>query len=340
MNRKRIPTNSCFAFWTIFQSLLVVVVALLFFTPSSLNAWQDVSLAPQAQELSITEIGAWKTKQFQRLKAKIAEATNATDRKELTAQKDWLSNWQPGRMSPTPLTPKKEDTREKRSEPILKTPHVEKLHAIIDQSEKSDRAKFLELDKLASRFPKDIGLKLAFLHWMDDDSTRRKQFLDEIEQLIARLEAHFRLSVADRKSQPVYTDKPPANRERQIYEFILYRRVRALAYRELPDVVAKEPIVDQAALNEKLEAAFESLIEIAGSGRPEFILIEVRMHRRAKRFGMALSLLEKYGHSISPKWYLKKRRDLLKELHWIPPWREAAEIYESRYPELEPLIVN
>ena len=113
----------------------------------------------------------------------------------------------------------------------------------------------------------------------------------------------------------------------------MYRRGRALAYRELPDVVKQEPIDNPEQLNQEIIAVYRDLIAFAGEGRPEFILLEIRILRRSKSFGNALCLLEKYGSVIKPQWYLKKRRDLLKELEWEIPYAEAAKIYANEFPE-------
>jgi hypothetical protein len=106
-----------------------------------------------------------------------------------------------------------------------------------------------------------------------------------------------------------------------------------LAYRELPDVVRQTPIDDPERLNQEIESAYQDLIARVGTGRSEFILLEIRMLRRAKFYGQALALVEKYGSVIQPRWYLKKRRDLLKELQWDFPSAEAAKIYANEFPD-------
>jgi len=106
-----------------------------------------------------------------------------------------------------------------------------------------------------------------------------------------------------------------------------YRLGRALAYRELPSVRERWPISDPDHYQEQLLTAYQRLLDQTKQVRPEFILLEDRILRRSGKKGRALELLEAYRESIEPKWYLKKRRDLLKELGWEPPYKEAARIY-------------
>ncbi|WP_246109617.1 hypothetical protein [Roseimaritima multifibrata] len=112
-----------------------------------------------------------------------------------------------------------------------------------------------------------------------------------------------------------------------VLAYTRYRLGRALAYRELPSVRERWPISNPMRYEEQLSAAYERLIAQTNEVRPEFILLEDRMLRRAGKKGRALELLEANRRSIEPKWYLKKRRDMLQELGWEPPYKEAAKLY-------------
>lgn len=95
----------------------------------------------------------------------------------------------------------------------------------------------------------------------------------------------------------------------------LYRKGRALGYRELPDVVARTPVENPAQLDRDFEATFarlQSLVDVTG---PKYVLLAVRRERRRGFHGEALDLLEGYRQNhLQPDWYHKKRSDLLSEL--------------------------
>ncbi|WP_236696085.1 hypothetical protein [Rhodopirellula islandica] len=153
----------------------------------------------------------------------------------------------------------------------------------------------------------------------DTDDDRKDNLRATIElasQLEATLAAHL---PADSQSLTTPTSWALA--------FTRYRLGRALAYRELPEVRERWPIADPDQYQAQLVAAFERLTEQTKGDRHEFILLQDRMFRRSGKKGRALELLEANRHSIEPKWYLKKRRDLLQELGWDPPYREAAQRY-------------
>ena len=100
-----------------------------------------------------------------------------------------------------------------------------------------------------------------------------------------------------------------------------------MAYRELPVVRERWPISNPDHYQEQLAAVYQRLTNQTNRSRPEFILLEDRMLRRSGKKGRALELLEANRQSIEPKWYLKKRRDLLQELGWEPAYQEAARLY-------------
>ena len=277
------------------------------------------------QELSADD---WKTQTIGKLTKRAQSESNALARKELESQLGWLRGWQPGKMSaeptPNPRLP------EKRVEPQLKSPHLNALRNKLKELD-ADQARRLVLE--CSENPKsDLAVLQACLQWMDNTPPRRKQHLDAIDSLTTRMANRVISELGAMSGNDSATHLRFKELDRLI-GFLRYRRVRALAYRELPDVVSVRPIKDQERLNQQIDEAFNDLINDAGSGRIEFVLIEVRLHRRSGNYGLALALLEKSGPGILPKWYQKKRRDLLKELNWNGPYREAAKIYEQNFPD-------
>ena len=273
---------------------------------------------------------AWKAATLRVIDRQLGKSElKETDRLELRSQKRWLTRWNPGTLSESANPKNASEVPTKRSEAMLNSSLINRLREIEKTGTgMAEQDKFARMSEFATDHPNDFGLQQALIHWADNDPKRRKQFLDQIESLT--------LQLSNQIAQQL-NSKPPKSAEMEalnnVLHFMLYRHVRCLAYRELPDVVAKKPIDDQKVHDEKIDSAFEKLVREAGAGRPEFILIEIRMLRRAKKFGQALERLEAYGASISSRWYLKKRRDLLKELGWDPPWKIAAGIYSRKFPD-------
>ena len=106
---------------------------------------------------------------------------------------------------------------------------------------------------------------------------------------------------------------------------LLYRRGRALAYQELSDVVARQPIDDVQALDRAFEENFAQLAGLVDTTSRQFFLLHVRRERRKGRFAMALRLLDRHRREGPWTWlWEKKRRDLLGELGWEHARRRAA----------------
>ena len=134
-----------------------------------------------------------------------------------------------------------------------------------------------------------------------DEPTLRKQHLSEIvtlaDELIPQLERQH-------GADSIQLADP------------LYRKGRALAYRELPDVVARDPISNPSKLNRDFEATFQRLQNLVDVTQPQFVLLAVRRERRRGYYGAALDLLDIYRRNHPhPDWYHKKRSDLLRELN-------------------------
>ena len=271
------------------------------------------------------EIRSWRQHTLDLIEQQIPRDTTGVDRaladnlREPGARYDWLSGWNPGKM--TTQSTNDAPLPEKRTEPVMESAVATSLRASWPGG--TDAEIFQVLKGEVSRNCCDPAVIQLYLHWLDGPPARRKRFLAEIESVARHLICLL--------EQSLLSD--PDEQIRLVLEFTRYRRARALVYRELPDVVASQPIVDQALLDQQIQSAFTDLIRESGRGRSEFILLEIRMHRRAGNYGLALQLLEKYGRAILPKWYQKKRRDLLRELNWQPPAREAAAIFAENYPD-------
>jgi hypothetical protein len=163
------------------------------------------------------------------------------------------------------------------------------------------------------------GLTKSHLHAVDTDDERKANLRTIIKRAV---EFEKVLSV----QLPSDSQKLPSQTG-WVLAFTRYRLGRALAYRELPVVKRRWPISEPDEYQQQLTAVFKRLTDQSVQTRPEFILLHDRMLRRSGNKGQALELLELHKRSIKPKWYLKKRRDLLQELGWGPPHQEAARLY-------------
>lgn len=295
-----------------------LTLCLLFLLTGGTNGTSCVAQQVTSHQTQQESGVAWREQERKRLNSQLSGLPLDSDkRRELAARESWLRHWQPGRMSKTPSRANTELPIH-RAEPILTSPAAKQARQQI--SEMDDEHRLHRWLKEQTQGSSDRALWQTRLHWLDE-LARRKQHLDEIERVARHLISELESSeTADEDA-------------RLLLQYCWYRLARSLAYRELPDVVSVRPIKDQDKLNALLQEAFDRLQQLAGQGRPEFVLLEIRMLRRAGEQGRALERVELYGNRIPNKWFLKKRRDLIRELGWALPANEAAAIFEREFPE-------
>ncbi|MFG0263098.1 MAG: hypothetical protein ACF788_11965 [Novipirellula sp. JB048] len=239
----------------------------------------------------------WRKQRLATLAERIQKADSDDERLEYVARESWLRRWKPGQMSPA--------AKEAPAELVLvEEPRLETL----SRPGRIDPNVWQQMITLQRR-----------LHSVDNDAQRK----ENVRTTIGLAQQLEQLLCDQFPSAPRQLTSPTA----WVLAYTRYRLGRALAYRELPSVRAGWPITDPDRYEAQLTAAYQRLIDQAGRDRPEFILLPDRMLRRAGKRGLALELLEVSQQSIDPRWYLKKRRDLLQELGWDPPYQEAARLY-------------
>ncbi len=283
-------------------------------------------LSPQAHgQLTILSKGnqqsKWRETQLALLNEQLADPQFTGDMKlELAAQVKWLSAWQPGKLSQEPLW-----ASEKKFD-ILAEPAIDPEERVGELRERllgkgaMPTAKDTrELQGLLAKFPDDVGVRQLHLHWLDQ-LQYRKTYPVEIS------EAAFKLT-------GLLDALPDSNETELAFLFSLYRQGRALAYRELPDVLEKLPLADPAQNQLDLVGIHRQIKSIVKEDRPEFILLDIRMLRSDQWNGRALALLENMGSQLNQRWFLKKRRELLADLHWTGPAKEADAIYAGLFPD-------
>ncbi|TWT65025.1 hypothetical protein [Allorhodopirellula solitaria] len=93
-----------------------------------------------------------------------------------------------------------------------------------------------------------------------------------------------------------------------------YRLTRAIGYRELPELVAEQPIVDQAAQDEAYEAALFQLCGLVEIKDPRFVLTLRRYHHRRDEPIKAYRVLRRHAYEgPATAWYFKKERDAFEQ---------------------------
>ena len=281
-----------------------------------LNRWRgwivvlalaSLAIASTAAEPNETDAKNWRSQQLATLADQIQNADSDDERLEYVARQSWLRRWKPGRMSPTPAdvsVDSEQSGAERAESELIEEPLLETL------------VKPAEIEPNVWLQMIDLQTRLLSV----DNDEQRKENLQTTIGLAKQLEQ-------------VLSDQFPAESQQLttptawVVAYTRYRLGRALAYRELPTVSERWPISNPDEYEEQLTAAYQRLVKQANRDRPEFILLQDRMLRRADKKGQALELLEASQQSIDPKWYLKKRRDLLQELGWDPAYQEAARLY-------------
>ncbi|MEO9932960.1 hypothetical protein [Rhodopirellula bahusiensis] len=250
-----------------------------------------------ADEPNLIDAKRWRSGQLVAIAAKVDEAESKDERLEYEARQAWLRRWEPGKMPSAPVGAP--DESRLVEEPLLKN---------------LERPKSVDVDTWRSM----VALQERLVSVDTDDE--RKKHLKTTIKLAGRLEAELveQLS-SDERSLETSVD--------WVLAYTRYRLGRALAYRELPEVREAWPISDPERYESELQAIYQRLMEQTNGDRREFILLQDRMFRRSGKKGRALELLEANRNAIEPKWYLKKRRDLLQELGWDRPSQEAARLY-------------
>ncbi|MCR9291961.1 MAG: hypothetical protein NXI32_04530 [bacterium] len=294
-------------------------------------AFCNATAKGQLSVLSVEDTGEkWREAQLAAIEEQLSTlgssaASGATSEMELElkAQRKWLESWQPKQLSTDPLWEAGARPGPLGAEPIIDPNGTaaslrrKLLGAGAQPTARDTKA----LRAALAEQPDDLGLRQLHLHWIDQRQYR-KQYADAIAESAQYLEQQL---------QQIEDDDDKIGLARA---YCLYRLGRALIYRGLPEVVSESPLPDPEQHQARLLAAYTQLRQLLGSQiRSEFVLLDIRMLRHDGWYGRALGLLETYGDTVDPQWLLKKRRDLLRELGWQAPAREAAAVYAQEYPE-------
>lgn len=266
----------------------------------------------------------WRSSQLNSLQQQLADPEVADVLKsELQSQLKWLTAWEPNSLNEQPLwegAAEIEGWEEPSLDPAGLTSELRQR--LLGAEATPTAADTQELKTLLAEHPEDLGVRQLHLHWLDQPQYRTL-YAPEIAEAAAKV-----LSLLSNQAEP----DPQTERARI---FCLYRRGHALVYRELPEAIAKRPMdaAEQKRNSAELVGVYRELKELVPEQRPEFVLLDARMLRRDHWNGRALVLMEDFGRQVSPQWFLKKRRDILRALGWDGPAKEAAAVYAAEFPE-------
>lgn len=258
-------------------------------------------------------------------------------KKELTAQRGWLSAWNPKAKDPKTKEAKAEtksddsEKPERFKEPILDpnklaSPIRKKL---FESKGGPTTADTKLLQKALGEHSGDIGLRQLQLHWIDQ-SRYRDDYWKEIVEAADRVTALAAKEAASDETKLVST-------------FAFYRKARALAHCLRGISIDSAKIVGADKLSEADRESMQSTIgdcwrqieNRVGAGRMEFVPLEIYCLRRDSWSGRALELLERHSSEIDQSAYLLERESILESLGWTKAATQQADKNLDRSRSLE-----
>lgn len=188
-------------------------------------------------------------------------------------------------------------------------------------------------EKLKTEHPDDRDTLIAILDVLDAEEgreDRREEIIVAADAVIATFDVtKIREGLGRREGADVEEglSLKDAKEERDLLVSALYSKARAIAFRELPEVVEEHPIEDQAAQDADFEVAYDALADWVDPADADHFLLEVRRHWREGNYGQALDALNAHLDEDQPeRLRLEKRRDLYELLGW-EDWKK----YEAHW---------
>jgi tripeptidyl-peptidase-2 len=179
-----------------------------------------------------------------------------------------------------------------------------------------------KIEALLKKNENDLTVLVLKLQRLDD-AKWRKEHLDDVisaaDAVLAQIDqSEIALALIGRA---VDCDKQDAAKRKHADKLksllidTLYRKVRAIGYRELPEVLEQHPITDQKAQDQAFENAYNALAKWVDPAASDYFLVHVRSEARQGNFGAALKSLNQHG-SDSDYWHIEKHRKLYESLGW------------------------
>ena len=167
----------------------------------------------------------------------------------------------------------------------------------------------VKLLKVRPKHPTVLITRLERLDHRDHRKTRLTEVVAAADAVIATIDIDKLARTLGRRGG--------RSADRDVLIDALYRKGRALAYMELPDVIKKHPVADKPAHDKAFKDNFKELSNWVDTTEKKYVLLHIRRERRRGRPAVALKWLQKYYPGTPPNfWYVKKRRDLFENLGW------------------------
>lgn len=194
-------------------------------------------------------------------------------------------------------------------------------------------------DALIAEYPEEPFLLQLRLHWLDQEKVRKER-LDEVvaaaDSLLAAIDQPaLRERLADRA---LGTQAGNENREQTDWQKAavidaLYRKGRAIGYRELPEVIAVRPIEDPAALDRAFRENLAELGRWTNLESESVYLLKLRDLRRDEKFGAGAKLLQQRATDEAGFWPAWKRFEIYDSLGWTAEREMARSDLLERFPQ-------
>ena len=218
-----------------------------------------------------------------------------------------------------------------------------RLELIAGLSLDSDRETFdKEIEALLKKNEADLTVLVLKLHRLDEAKWRKQHLNDVVvaaDAVVAQIDqaeialALIGRSVADDKKGTAKRKR--AEKLKSLLIDTLYRKARAIGYRELPEVLEKHPIKNQEAQDKAFAEAYSALAKWVDPAGKDYFLLHVRNESRKSNFGAALKSLNQHG-SDSDYWHIEKHRKLYDKLGWDHLTDNAWHWRTVRYPNGKP----
>ena len=223
----------------------------------------------------------------------------------------------PGGFGLSLVVPAKPTSSQPKSKPAAGDSAADQRKFLVDRLARipfeTRRKEFDELAaKLLAKTPKLRPVLLTRLQRLDNVKHRKGR----LPEVVAAADAVIATIDTDKLARTLGR-RGGRSADKAVLVDALYRKGRALAYMELPQVIAAHPIADTAAHDKAFEANFKELGRWVDTTEKTYVLLHIRRERRRGRPAVALKWLTKYYPGTPPNfWYVKKRRDLYDELGW------------------------
>ena len=202
--------------------------------------------------------------------------------------------------------------------------------------DKKDDFDTLAAEILKAR-PDDLTVMMHQMKRFDEDPEERKRYAEEIvgaaDDLIAALnEEELALELSGHRDTP--ENMPAASKRKDMLCDTLYRKARAIAYRDGELEKAGKSFEDTP-----FEEAYKHLDRWVDLDDEKYVLVKIRRARRKENYGQALAMLHEYMKDRSTeRWLVDKKIRILKKLKWNEWVRHEEQLNRLRFLDRFPLF--